>query len=153
MNSRFIEQHPDSGGGGVEFDDRIEAAEFIAQFWQGDRPEDLINTLEGRTVNNEIYSQAIGFAREATADDPDAAAKLKAAINYLWKDYEAGSGAHLLVAAEEAFSTIKEIRELLEAEPGAVSARDLVVIAQRDINPDVRAMAAAELGRRAEASS
>ncbi len=151
MLEKLIEQYPDSGGGQSQFETYDEAAEVIAGYWQGDVPEELLRSIQG-LGDPEIYKQAIRFAEEATAEDPEAKGKLKAAINFLWKDYEAGSGAHLLVEAEEAFSTIKEIRELLEADPGAVSTRDLVVIAQRDINPGVRAMAAAELGRRAEVS-
>ena|SRR3989344_4933553 len=99
MGLRFAEQYPDDGGGGAVtpvFESHDQAALHIAQYWQGEAPDDLLQSIQGRG-NPELYKQAIRFALEATAGNEAAHSVVRAADTFLWADYEAGSGVIKLV--------------------------------------------------------
>jgi hypothetical protein len=78
-----------------EFESHEQAANVLAQYWQGERPEGLEESIRG-LGSAAVYKQARRFAFDATRDDEAARAVLVAADDFLWADYQVGSGVEKL---------------------------------------------------------
>ena len=68
-----------------------EAAETIAAFWEGEKPDNLLASIR-RVGNREISQRAYHYALRATEEHSEDREAVTNAWNLLWRNYRGGHG-------------------------------------------------------------